>query len=377
MPRYSEENIMKIYRWKNVLFLTLLMAVLMHPETCYGNFTGGPLIGGPTGASGVINWTVGQSPLGPTQFQDAHATGPWWRITATELGGPSLQLDGEHLKPVPNHNGEIGATSVTVTTGPIAASGRLAVAAGTPHTNHTDTFSYWIKRTGATGEIRVKTKHISKKGGFRWSFRTSTAGRITVQGSYPTDPPAVIPGWNNKKLKNSDDYKKARKGGKVPNSPPPNNQNPTDYTITYEIGDPYSTQMKMSFLVESAGSLAEGDLALWTEHFTENTEFLVPMLFDADETLNLFVAVDLTQWLSFPTSYNIGDQLTITNGTSTLLPGFLFGTAPPLLGPNGYESSALFTGDAIILAEADGIPEPSTIVLFGLSGLVLLRRRRG
>jgi len=146
-----------------------------------------------------------------------------------------------------------------------------------------------------------------------------------------------------------------------------------------------SSETHAAFLGEVDGVFTEMNLDVGIALFAgENVDFTYPLFFH--DTRDLFIGIDLTQWLSFPTPFSPLQSFSFQNGTSDLLPGVLVGTAPVTLGPNGFESTAPFTGDAFVRAVGDGsfapVPEPSTFILWAAGiGLIgsysTIRQRRG
>jgi hypothetical protein len=86
----------------------------------------------------------------------------------------------------------------------------------------------------------------------------------------------------------------------------------------------------------------------------------------------------LTQWLGNPTDFNPGDVYSINSGMNDLLPGFLIGTSPIVLGSDGFTTDHPFTGNVFVAATIDGetVPEPGTILLLAAGLLLSYRQRR-
>ncbi len=158
----------------------------------------------------------------------------------------------------------------------------------------------------------------------------------------------------------------------------------TDYTVRYTVGDPFFSDTTLAFVTGSPGSFEEGDLGLLTAFFTGDASFLVPELFDAasmagSSMQDLFVAVDLTQWLSFSQPFSPdGSPIHFSNGVASALPGLLVarpladGTSPITFDPTiGFTApdAFKFTGDAVIGGIIDGetvpAPAPGTLMLVG------------
>jgi hypothetical protein len=143
------------------------------------------------------------------------------------------------------------------------------------------------------------------------------------------------------------------------------------------------TETDLAFLGVRDGLPGELDLGAALEMLLGQNEFLAPYLRPVvgEDTLSLFVGIDLTQWVGLDGTFNPGDVFSLTDGFSDALPGVLVGTSPITLGPDGYQTDSPFTGDVMVTGTIDGgvVPEPSTLVLFStaIAGLALLRRRAG
>ncbi len=96
----------------------------------------------------------------------------------------------------------------------------------------------------------------------------------------------------------------------------------------------------------------------------------------------LYAAVNLFPFVAGSPSYQLGDTFSITAGTSPLLPGMLFGTAPIIRDPSsptGFLNPSPYTGSGAALAEhrISALPEPSSVLLLvtGLLGVAWRKRR--
>src|SRR5262249_20918036 len=96
--------------------------------------------------------------------------------------------------------------------------------------------------------------------------------------------------------------------------------------------------------------------------------------------LNLYVGIDLTQWLSLPTPFTDGQPFNFTSGMSDELPGILVGTSPISFDPAvGFTAANPFSGMLHVQETIDGqvVPEPSSAALLvvGLVAMLTLARR--
>jgi hypothetical protein len=153
----------------------------------------------------------------------------------------------------------------------------------------------------------------------------------------------------------------------------------TDYELD-ATGSPTS-HTTLAFLGKVNGTPSELDIDAATSIFTDSGTFLAPMFTHASSS-DLYVAVDLTQWLSAPASFmpNPGDTFTVgSDGTNPMLPGFLFSTTPITMAPGGgFMTTSPDAGDTVIdRATIDGeIPEPTSLIPSGTGLLILLGYRR-
>lgn len=106
----------------------------------------------------------------------------------------------------------------------------------------------------------------------------------------------------------------------------------------------------------------------------ENVFSGLPSLYN--DATNLFIGVNLNEWISHASSFNIGDTFEIINGASSSLPGFIVGVSPiEFSSSHGWTTANLYTGSAKVFAAigVGVVPEPSSIILL-LIGLASLTR---
>jgi hypothetical protein len=147
----------------------------------------------------------------------------------------------------------------------------------------------------------------------------------------------------------------------------------SDYEIKAE-GSPLS-DTTMAFVGDVNGQLSELDLGAAASLFTDTGKIDIPA-FDDTAGTPLYVAVNLTDWLSAPPSFmpSIGDDFTITSGKDSALPGFMFSTSPiDFVSGMGFDDTTPYSGEAVVRAFIDGdvaLPEPSTLGVLALGGLL-------
>jgi hypothetical protein len=148
----------------------------------------------------------------------------------------------------------------------------------------------------------------------------------------------------------------------------------SDYTVIV-TGSPRS-ETTVAFLGFIDGLFTELDIGLAALLFAGADEFLLPELIS--DSHDLYIGVDLTQWLSFPIPFGAGDQFTFINGISDLLPGFFVATSLVGVLPGiGYAADQPFTGNATVRGAIDGqAPEPATLALLGIGAVAYLARAR-
>lgn len=330
--------------------------------------------------AGCDNWRIGQPPLAAGALG-----GPNWSIRFSEpaqgmLG--TLLIDVQHLKspddlpqgqkhidPNPKNAQQINAGVFGETT---RGSGVVVI----PHDAHFDVYDYIVNPnlqkppTPRTSGVAVAAGHDKQRGEFRWSYDPEgVPGRLQVIQSGPLgDTRVQLPNGADKPKGEAD-------SGKL-------DAGSTDYRIQYSPRRSAVTDTTLAFVTGSASELSEGDLSLLTDFFLGDGRFFVPTLFDSKDLQDLFIAVDLTQWLNFPTYVNNGDEFDIVNGVSDALPGFLVSTSPISFDPAvGFKTDNAATLRVIAQGTIDGsvaVPQPMTLALIagGMIGLGLLGRRR-
>lgn len=117
----------------------------------------------------------------------------------------------------------------------------------------------------------------------------------------------------------------------------------------------------------------------WSQFYTSvgRVEVDAPTLMTLNATTELYCGIDLTAYVEGgKTAYAGGDQFQIVNGTSPLLPGYVFGTTDTYFDPAvGWKTDNPFTGTVEVFAETGLCPEPA-LAPIALCGLLMLQRRR-
>jgi hypothetical protein len=150
---------------------------------------------------------------------------------------------------------------------------------------------------------------------------------------------------------------------------------PKDYDVT--VSGSVTTETTLAFLGTDEGSsgVTELDLAALTEMLTGASGYLAPMLRDVSLDTQLFVFVNLLQWVGSDATFSALQTYDLTGGTNDLLPGFFVSTTPITLSANGMPQGTPFTGQVFAAGGIDGeiaaVPEPSTLALAGMAVLSL------
>lgn len=228
--------------------------------------------------------------------------------------------------------------------------------------------------------VEAEGKHTGQRN-LTWSLHLNGPGTYAVLASYPNNDPQEI----KKEFISENDFNQRKNkngvldlGGTVPALGKGRVQ-PTDYEVMFvpDIEFDPITHATLSFLGEADGVPGQLDLALGAYLFAGDDEYVVPM-FLADQ--DLYMAVDLVQYLSNPAQFSIGDMLDFIDGVNPLFPGVLLSNEPTTYDPlTGYSTSNPYTGSALVSGIIDGksvVPEPLTIALIGigLAGLAASRR---
>ncbi|CCI04651.1 exported hypothetical protein [Microcystis aeruginosa PCC 9443] len=222
---------------------------------------------------------------------------------------------------------------------------------------------------GPQAEVLLSGTHIRKGNPFQASLHNTTGRPLTVfiKPSYRSQDGTVVFGDELDPIVLDNNNSR-----KIPLPARPDLGELSDYAI--RASGSGITETTLAFIGEVDGVLTELDLSAATSLFVGFDPFLVPSL--NNQTLDLFVAVDLVQWLSNnPFTPGIGDTFDVANGVSSLLPGFLFSTSEISFVPGtGFVNNAPFNGqvsfNGLVIDGQVVVPEPtSTLSLLALGTL--------
>lgn len=242
---------------------------------------------------------------------------------------------------------------------------------------HYDFYGYRIVTpdplVNADADIEMHAIHSLGQRRTRWSFTNSKDHEIDlyISASYADGTSQSLEKWHPGTVAPG-----KRAEGDLPKSSL--GLPPTDVNVI-PVGS-FSAATTLAFIGDVDGTVSEIDYGVGIEYFTGGEEFVVPYVESA--TQDLYVFVDLTQWLSFPYSFNNDEIFDFNDGINSLLPGFLVATAPINFIPGQglvYDATTLYSGSLKTVGIIDGkIPESDTLTLVGL-GIVVIRflRRRG
>lgn len=305
--------------------------------------------------------------LDPNDLEFAPATMSDWTVTLRSAVSPlpkELELGIGHADNC--HKRDQFNTLMYSSLGTFTATSRAAGGIVIQHPANADTHGdvvSWSVRpsTAAPGNlfIAVKATHTTNKktsSTASWSYRASALGELFVWGSYPLGDDILI--FNGTTRRNR------KRKGEIPKAPEVKNaegeviqpeQSATDWRTQFAFNP--TSDMTLAFVVGAPGTFTKLELGVATETFTNEGEYAVPALFDAAPgSTEIYIAVDLVQWLSFPTPYVDDDTFTVTAGSSPDLPGFVFSTTPiPFTAADAYLAPAPFTGTVTVSGELGSV----------------------
>jgi len=238
--------------------------------------------------------------------------------------------------------------------------------------SHRDVYHYRVSLPYiGDGAIQFDGTHSGQSLPTRWSYHPDKDGKYRILVTYQDQTKKDITGWR--------DGLKDHPGGYFGNLVvDPVHGAPIEYKGDYD--DPGTTSTTLGFIAEDDTGLTRLDLSTGSMLIADSAEYFAPIFFNP--AFNLYVGIDLVQWLSFPTSYNSFDQVDFVGGVNELYSGVTVGTSPILFDlARGYYSDHPYTGTTQIYGRLDGslVPEPGGIALLasvGIAGAATLRRRR-
>lgn len=372
-------------RFRSQFFVAVLPRLILLATICApgigiaaGEFTVANADSRPGAASRSFKWIWGFNH--PTYVDQSIQ----WAVNLTESAGSGLVvkqlgIDVQHKKGY--EVGENGnAATIQMSTAYLGRPGRAAGAGMVVHDGgvgkHTDIATYTVTVNKENDDnpsawITVNANHYGDPHAFIPSYWNQTDKPVKVR---------IIPSYRGKDGKQVDgkivflDVK--IEGGEakkfddkvIPRTIKDKDGNDlplSDYSV--DVIGSSRTVTTLAFLGGVDGLLSELDLDAATMLFARSQPFLAPSLFDPSQ--DIYVGVDLTQWLSFPILFDPAQHFSFSNGVSDLLPGFYASTTPITLEPNiGFRSSTPYTGVLQVRGSVDGsIPEPSTLSLIALA----------
>jgi hypothetical protein len=141
--------------------------------------------------------------------------------------------------------------------------------------------------------------------------------------------------------------------------------------IEYIIDDPgVISNTKLGFISGLSDSLF---LENYADSIQRVGEFIAPLLFSQDGLTDIFIGIDLNQWINSEAEFEIGQTFDFIDGFSSELPGVIAGFSEILFSPSeGFFTENPATIQLVATAKADGktVPEPtSTLSLLALGTL--------
>ncbi|PWV64438.1 hypothetical protein [Plasticicumulans acidivorans] len=214
-------------------------------------------------------------------------------------------------------------------------------------------------------EVNIDVKHLGPTPSVQHSFETTTPGKLSVSAGYedatstsvlPQTP--VTPGGTQKGL-----------------LPQNGELFPTDFTSTFE--GRHTTQTTMAFVAGDDLGLSKLELGTGMQLFPDIARVLMPVL--ASDGQDLFVSIDLFEWMNALPLVDIFDMFDFTDGRNDALPGILVSNTPIVFSAlNGFETDNPYSGTAQVInfMDLELLPEPSgwSLLVVGLIGLYGCRR---
>lgn len=131
--------------------------------------------------------------------------------------------------------------------------------------------------------------------------------------------------------------------------------------IEYIIDDPgVISNTKLGFISGPSDSLF---LENYADSIQRVGEFIAPLLFSEDGVTDIFIGIDLNQWIDSEAEFEIGQTFDFIDGFSSELPGVIAGFSEILFSPlEGFFTENPATIPLVATAKADGktVPEPNS-----------------